>query len=270
MIRQKLLILLLALVSLTAGCTTNIDFQRLLSHVEPAPDQFTVQTISKRPHDKGSFIEGLVWHNGIFYESAGLTGVSDLREVDPQTGQVTKKIKLDPQYFGEGLALNGDKLVQLTWHQGIAFVYDRATFERVGSFSYEGEGWGLCFDGTQYYMTNGSATIVARDPNTFAVTRELQIKLDGNPVTQLNELECVDDSLYVNIWHTNNILQIDKATAVVTGVIDASGLLTEQETADAGSEGVLNGIAYAPDLDTFFITGKNWPWLFEVRFVAKP
>lgn len=232
-----------------------------------AVEHLVPKVLSTRPHDTHSYTEGLVWQDGTLYESAGLYGESNLRQVNPQTGEVLRQAKLEDKYFGEGIALVQDRIIQLTWKEGVAFEYDARTFEQLGTFSYEGEGWGMCFDGKQLYMSNGSHTISVRDPQTFAVTGTFDVTLDDQPVEQLNELECVDDSLYANVWLTNQIVRIDKATGQVTASIDASGLLTPQETAAAGSDGVLNGIAYDPASQTFLITGKHWPWMFQVQFV---
>lgn len=192
-----------------------------------------------------------------------------MRLVDPQSGKILRRVE-DPQaVFGEGLALNGNRLLQLTWNEGVAYLYDRDTFAQVGTYNYTGEGWGLCFDGQRYYMSNGSSTISARDGKTFAPVSETQVLLEGTPVVMLNELECVGEALYANVWKTNNIMRIDKASGRVTAVIDASGLLTPEEVATAGEEGVLNGIAYDATRGTFLITGKLWPKLFEVKFVPR-
>jgi glutaminyl-peptide cyclotransferase len=265
---DRLLSLLVLILLLLAGCSSTPLFP--IPGLQPAaPEQLIPKIISTSPHDTSSFTEGLVWYDGLLYESAGLYGKSNLRKVDPETGQVLQRLDDPAQVFGEGLALEGNHLVQLTWHEGIAYLYDLDTFVQTGTFSYEGEGWGLCFDGQRFYMTDGSAGISVRDAKTFAVTGKLQVAQDGKPVTMLNELECVGDSLYANVWKTNEILRLDKATGRITAVIDASGLLTPQETAAAGTEGVLNGIAYDPADNTFLITGKLWPKMFEVRFVPK-
>jgi glutamine cyclotransferase len=143
------------------------------------------------------------------------------------------------------------------------------TLTQVGTIAYDGEGWGLCFDGQNFFMSNGSAFIFQRDPKTFAVLGSVRVMQNNEPISKLNELECVGDSIYANVWMTNNILRINKRTGKVTGVIDASGLLTPEERTQAGSDGVLNGIAYDPGNDVFLITGKLWPKLFEVKFVRK-
>jgi glutaminyl-peptide cyclotransferase len=209
----------------------------------------------------------LVWYSGTLYESAGLYGQSSLRKVDPQTGKVLQRVDLPAQYFGEGLALAGNRLIQLTWHEQVAFIYDMRTFVRLGTLPYTGEGWGLCFDGRQFFQTDGSSEITVRDASTFQVAQKIAVTLDSQPVVDLNELECVDSYLYANVWHTDNLLRIDKETGQVTALINAGGLLTPEETATAGPEGVLNGLAFDPQTQAFWITGKLWPRMFEVRFV---
>jgi glutaminyl-peptide cyclotransferase len=222
---------------------------------------------SKVPHDTTSFTEGLVLLNGHLYESAGLTGQSSLREEDVQTGGVLRRVALPPKYFGEGIAVDDQRLVQLTWQDQLAIVYDVNTFKQAGTLTYSGEGWGLCFDGQQFYMSNGSSSLVARDPVTFAVTRTIPVTLDGRPIDQLNELECVGDSVYANVWLTHRIVRIDKTSGQVTARIEVpANILTAQEQVGLDLNGVLNGIAYDPGTQEFLITGKLWPWLFWVTF----
>ena len=243
----------------------------------PSPTQertvtiLTPEVLAVYPHDPLAFTQGLLMHEGLLYESTGRpsTGAytAALRAVEPATGEVIREVIIPDEHFAEGLALVDDRLVQLTWISGVAFVYDLETFEQVGSFSYEGEGWGLCYDGTYLYMSDGSAVIALRDPETFEIAFRGVVTFDGTPVDRLNELECVGDYLYANVWHTDYILQIDKSNGRTVALIDASELLTPNEVAALGSEDVLNGIAYNPETDTFFITGKRWPQVFEVRFV---
>ena len=239
------------------------------THTPGPAAQLVPRILSVRPHDTSSYTEGLVWTDGLLYESSGLYGVSSVRKVDPQTGRVLSLTKDPPQVFGEGLALDGKRLYQLTWKEQIGFIYDLDTLSQTGSFSYKGEGWGLCFDGHHFIMSNGSAFLSIRDAKTFAVLNSVHVMLNGAPVNMLNELECVGGSVYANVWLTDHIVRIDAASGRVTAVIDASGLLTQAERAAAGSDGVLNGIAYDPATDTFFITGKRWPKLFEVTFVPR-
>jgi glutaminyl-peptide cyclotransferase len=265
-IRQNLLILLV--LALTSGCSKP-DISALIKPKPVYPEHLVPKILAVWPHDPGSFTEGLIYKDGFLYESSGLYGQSNIRKVDPHTGQVLQSTDDPTQIFGEGLALDGDRLFQLTWREKTGYIYDLNNFDRLGSFSYTGEGWGLCFDGDHFFMSNGTSLITIRDPQTFAIVGSLQILQSGTPVKMLNELECVGDSLYANVWMTDTILRIDKSSGELTAVIDASGLLTPDERAQAGPNGVLNGIAYDPADDVFLITGKLWPKLFEVDFVPK-
>jgi len=224
------------------------------------------QIIRTLPHDPGAYTQGLILHQGRFYESTGRYGTSTVREVDVETGTVLASHRLGEEYFGEGLDRVGDRLIQLTWQTGVAFIYDLATLQPTGTFEYEGHGWGLCHDGTSLYMTNGSADLQRRSPSTFELLETLQVTLAGRPVFQINELECVGDDIYANIFMSHRIVRIDKTTGVVTADIDASGLVPEGgRPLDSGA--VLNGIAWDPESDTFYLTGKLWPTVFQVRFV---
>jgi glutamine cyclotransferase len=231
----------------------------------PGPaERLAVKVLSVRPHDPHAFTQGLVWDRGKLYESDGLYGASSLREVDAATGEVRRRIDVPPGFFAEGLALAGDRLIQLTWREGSAFVYSRTSFERIAELHYRGEGWGLCFDGKRLVMSDGSDHLTFRDPRTFAVVGGVDVRLDGRPAMQLNELECVGREVYANVWQVDEILRIDPASGRVTAVIDAAGLLSPEERAVAD---VLNGIAYDAGKKTYLITGKLWPKLFEVAFV---
>ncbi len=229
------------------------------------PEQLRVRIVSTRPHDTAAYTQGLVWDKGTLYESDGLYSESSLRQVDPATGDVKRQIKVPDRYFAEGLALVGDRLVQLTWQEGTAFVYRAADFEKVREISYQGEGWGLCNDGKRLIMSDGSDRLTFRDPESFTVLGSVQVRQAGVPVDKLNELECVDGRVYANVWMTEKILRIDPASGEVTAVINASGLLSPADY-QAGAE-VLNGIAWMPETKTFLITGKHWPLMFEVEFV---
>jgi glutamine cyclotransferase len=222
------------------------------------------EVLSVRPHDTNAFTQGLVYHDGKLYESTGRYGLSTLRRVDPVTGVVEKQIDLPKEYFAEGLVLVNDRLIQLTWKEKKAFVYDRETFEKIGEFAYEGEGWGLTYDGTRLLMSDGSDTITARDPMTFAPLETISVTLGGEPLRNLNELEVVDGLVYANIWQKDLIAQIDPASGEVVGLILLSGLLSAEQRAKTD---VVNGIAYDPTTRSFLVTGKLWPSLFEVRFV---
>lgn len=215
------------------------------------------------PHDPDAYTQGLLLRGGSFFESTGLLGKSELREVEIATGEVLRSLELADTLFGEGLAMVGDKLVQLTWKAGLAFVYDAETFSLENTFEYSGEGWGLCYDGQFLYMTDGTSALIRRHPETFEVLEELRVTRDGFSVHNLNELECVEDGLWANQYTTNGILRIDKQTGEVTGRLDVHGLsLASDRPSDPGA--VLNGIAYDPSTKMFYVTGKLWPKLFEI------
>ena len=228
-----------------------------------APLALTASVVRSYPHDRSAFTQGLVWRDGVIYESTGLVGRSSLRKVDLATGKVTKQVDVPAPYFAEGLADVGDRLLQLTWQHGRVFVYDKASFERVAELQYQGEGWGLCHDGQSLVMSSGSDALTVRNPATFAVTRTVKVTMDGKPLDRLNELECVGGEVYANVWTTDTIVRIDMKSGRVTARIDASGLLTPSERVGVD---VLNGIAHDPADGTFLITGKLWPRIFKVRF----
>jgi glutamine cyclotransferase len=234
----------------------------------PSVAQETVEILRVLPHDPGAYTQGLVLHDGRFYESTGTYGASSVREVDVETGAVLRMHRLADDEFGEGLALVGDRLIQITWREGSAHVYDRATLEPVARFSYEGNGWGLCYDGEDLFMTTGGSMLLRRSPETFALLERIPITKAGAPLFAVNELACVGDYIYGNIFQEDRIVRIQKSTGVVVAEIDASPL-NPQSRRPADPEAVLNGIAFNPETGTFFLTGKRWPTLFEVRFVKK-
>lgn len=233
------------------------------------PQRLTVEVIAERPHDPGAFTQGLQFANdGKLYESTGLVGRSSLREVTRETGAVIRQRDIPAPYFTEGIALVDDEIVQLTWQAGLAFRWDRSTFEPTGEQRYEGEGWGLCYDGRALWMSDGSATLTRRDPATFAALGSVEVRRDGEPLRRLNELECVGDDVYANVWMTDEIVRIDPRSGRVTAVIDAAPLRSSLGV--LSPDAVLNGIAYDERADAFLLTGKLWPKAFEVRFVTDP
>jgi len=226
--------------------------------------RMTVRVLAAWPHDRSSFTQGLFWHAGALYESVGQYGSSALLRVELESGRALERTDLARRYFGEGLALAGDRLIQLTWREGKAFLYNAADFAPLGEIDYAGEGWGLTFDGHSLWMSDGSDTLTVRDPATLRVQKQVRVTLDGHPRDYLNELEWVDGKIYANVWQSDTILRIDPASGRTEAVIDASGLLDGEER---NGTDVLNGIAYDPARQVFFITGKLWPKLFEVNFV---
>jgi len=230
----------------------------------PAPARLLgYEVVATYPHDEEAFLQGLIWQDGGFYESTGQYGKSSLRRVEFPSGKVVKKVDLAPDLFGEGLALVGDRLIQLTWTSNRGLVYDRETFKLVGDFSYKTEGWGLTYDGTNLIMSDGSSTLTFLDPQTFKPVRQLPVRLDGRPVYNLNELEFIEGEIWANVWQTDNILQIDPATGRVVSLLDLEGILKPSNR--KGGEDVLNGIAYDAGQKRIFVCGKLWPSIFEIR-----
>ena len=231
-----------------------------------AVESLTVKVHRKIPHDPTAFTQGLLWWQGRLFESTGRRGQSQLRRIDPDTGTVEHRVRIPVLFFGEGLAREGQRLVMLTWQAEQAFVFGLPGLDRLGTLSYRGEGWGLCHDGQRFVMSDGSDRLSFRDSESFAVVGQVAVTFEGRPLASLNELECVDGEVYANVFQRDTIVRIDPATGRVTASVDAAGL---RDGAGAESADVLNGIAYAPERDRFFVTGKLWPAMFEVTFVAE-
>jgi glutamine cyclotransferase len=219
------------------------------------------------PHDRGAYTQGLVFNDGKLIESTGQVGHSSLRRVELETGKVLQKVDVDAPYFAEGITLLKGKIYQLTWQQQLGFIYDAWTFEKIGEFHYQGEGWGLANDGQSLILSDGSNRIRFLDPANFAVRKTIVV-VDGKaPVNELNELEYVHGEIYANIWHADRIARINPQTGAVAGWIELTGLLARGEVSD--EEAVLNGIAYDETNDRLFVTGKLWPKIFEIRLTRK-
>ena len=206
----------------------------------------------------------MLFLDGKLYESTGLNGRSTVRRVDLTSGQVEQESRLSAEFFGEGLARVGHLLIQVTWKNHTALVWDLDTLRKESEFSYDGEGWGLCFDGRQLVMSDGSDKLTLRNPANFAKEGEVRVRLAGRPLANLNELECAGSVVYANVWQDNHIARIDAKSGEVTAWIDASGLLDPSEAAGAD---VLNGIADMPNTSHLLVTGKLWPHVYEVEIV---
>jgi glutamine cyclotransferase len=219
--------------------------------------------VNEYPHDQTAFTQGLVFEDGVLYEGTGLYGQSTLRRADVETGDVTKLYSLSDNFFGEGITVFDDRIIQLTWKSGKGFVYDKNSFELLSEFEYSTEGWGITHNGTSLIMSDGTSTLYFLDPETFQTVDQIEVH-DKEPVTRVNELEYINGSVYANIWQTDNIAIINPQTGNVTGWIDLTGLkvLVNQTTRD-----VLNGIAYDPNEGRLFVTGKKWSKLFEIQLV---
>ncbi|MGO8720745.1 MAG: glutaminyl-peptide cyclotransferase [Acidobacteriaceae bacterium] len=245
----------------------------LLSSVPAAPTfgasravpSESYQVVHAYPHDPTAFTQGLVFVDGMFYESTGLHGRSSLRMVDLQSGRVLQKHDLPAKYFGEGLTDWQSHLIQLTWESHVGFVYDRFSFRTIRTFTYPWEGWGLTHDSRHLILSDGSSTLYLLDPKTFKEVGKIPVTASGKPVLNLNELEYIHGEIYANIWQTNRIARISPATGKVLEWIDLSGLRPASTMEDG--DAVLNGIAYDSQHDRLFVTGKLWPNLYEIKLV---
>ena len=245
-----------------AGTPSNVANANQASPSAPARrDDYEI--VNSYPHDPGAFLQGLLWYDNGFYESTGLNGHSTLRRVEFPSGRVVKSISLAEEYFAEGLALVGDRLVQLTWQTHRGFVYDRETFKQLRDFSYDNEGWGLTYDGKLLVMSDGSSTLTFLDPESFQPVRRINVTWNGRPQIELNELEYIEGEIWANVWQQDWILRIDPQTGRVKSYLDMKNLFPPQLR--TGSEDVLNGIAYDPQSKRIFVSGKLWPRLFEIR-----
>jgi glutamine cyclotransferase len=250
-------------------CAPILLFLLVLAAPTHAAD--TYQVVHTYPHDQQAYTQGLIYLDGYLYESTGLKGHSSLRKEDLETGRILQFQEVPSEYFAEGLAAwtSGatSTLIQLTWQNHIALVYDRATFRFLRTLPYSGEGWGLTQDGKSLVLSDGTATLRFLDPATFHELRRVVVKDHGKPVDQLNEFEYIHGQVYANIWHSDRIARIAPSTGKVLGFIDLTGLLPASERTNP--EAVLNGIAYDPEHDRLFVTGKLWPKLYEIKVIPE-
>jgi glutaminyl-peptide cyclotransferase len=253
--RESFFILLLAgavVTMLCAACTA-------------VAGNWWVKTVAEYPHDTTAFTQGLVVHKGRMYESTGQYGKSSLRMVDIETGKVEKMLSLEDTFFGEGITVFKDRLYQLTWKNNIIIVYDVNTFDVLKTVSYSGEGWGLTHDGAHLILSDGSASLRFLDPETLEVVREVTVHEGDEAVSRLNELEYIKGEIWANVWYQDRIVRISPMDGTVIGWIDLGGISGRTRR---GREDVLNGIAFDAESDRLFITGKNWPTLFEIEVMA--
>ncbi|HCU21632.1 MAG TPA: glutamine cyclotransferase [Candidatus Atribacteria bacterium] len=227
--------------------------------------EYTYQVIATYPHDSQAFTQGLIFHEGFLYESTGLYGDSSLRKIDLMTGDVLLEKKIDEIHFAEGLTLFNNLLIQLTWKSHLGFLYEKDSFEYIGSFEFPYEGWGITHDKQNLIISDGSDTLRFLDPNNFLITKEVQVHLNGLMINQLNELEFINGKIYANVWHTDLILIVDPDDGQVIGWINLTGL---EEQSDL-SKNVLNGIAFDQTNNRFFVTGKHWPHLYEILLIEE-
>ena len=257
--KLRLTIILVVAVALVIGSVILV----LLNNTEPV--NYTYEVVKVYPHDQNAFTEGLVIEKGVLYESTGLYGNSTLRRVDLETGNVLQSYALPDDFFGEGITVFGDRIIQLTWQNQKGFVYDKNSFDLLQEFSYPTEGWGITHNGSTLIMSDGTANLYFLDPETFQKVGQVEVR-DGNAsVTNLNELEYINGEVYANIWLTDKIAIIDPQTGQVKAWIDLTGIYNQ---ANRDPNNVLNGIAYDAEGDRLFVTGKMWQQLFEIKLIA--
>lgn len=224
-----------------------------------------VEVVMRYTHDSNCYTQGLIYRDGFLFESCGLYGQSNLRKVEHESGKVLQESALDAQYFAEGLTELGGLLYLLTWKEGTAFIYNSETFELIGQFSYSTEGWGLTTDGAALIMSDGSNKLSWLDPTTGFVAKEVHVTRDGHPIQNLNELEMVDGKIFANIYLSDQIAIIDPETGLAETILNLAKLKPAENMANLGE--VLNGIAYDEENGRLFVTGKNWPWLYEIQLL---
>jgi glutamine cyclotransferase len=227
---------------------------------------YTYNIVNTYPHDRSAFTQGLVFEDGILYEGTGRFGHSTLRRVELETGAILQSRELADQFFGEGITVYGDRIIQLTWQSNVGFVYDKNSFELLQQFNYSTEGWGIIHDGEHLIMSDGTSILHFLNPQTFEEISQLGVFDNNGPVTRLNELEYVQGEIYANVWQTDRIARISPGTGRVIGWVDLEGLLTAEDRSEPVD--VLNGIAYDADTDRLFVTGKLWPKLFEIELIS--
>ncbi|MHC4266463.1 MAG: glutaminyl-peptide cyclotransferase [Planctomycetota bacterium] len=253
------LFLIVFLVLLDCSCSDSKD--------PPETDYYTFEVVNTYPHDAEAFTQGLVFEKGFLYESTGQYGRSSIRKIELKTGNALKIHKLSDKFYGEGMTIYGKTIIQLTWRENIGFIFDLNSFDLLKTFTYPTEGWGITHDGRSLIMSDGSSRLHFLDPETFKEKSFLVVCDDIGPVPGINELEYVKGQIYANIYPTNQIARIDLHTGRVTGWIDLTGLLSQQDL-KRGAD-VLNGIAYDKKNDRLFVTGKLWPSIFEIKIIKK-
>jgi len=256
-----------------ASVASIVAFNSQLSPKSNSPILYTYHVVKTYPHDTRAFTEGLVFNGDVLYESTGgygaiigssISDISSLRRVDLESGNVTKEILLTENYFGEGLTVVNDSLIQLTWQNGIGFIYKKESFALEGNFSYNTEGWGLTYNGKNLIMSDGTSNLYFLDPVTFQKTGQVSVHDGNSSVININELEYINGDVYANIWLTQKIAIIHPQTGTVKGWIDLTGLYQPND-----ENSVLNGIAYDSQTNKLFVTGKNWPNLYQITITPK-
>ncbi len=260
--KKKGLVLLLVAVPLLFGVSwVSGQFRRVSTRID------SYRVIAEYPHDANSFTQGLIIYQGVMFEGTGQHGKSQLRQIDLKTGRVLKSIALPERFFGEGITIAGGELFQLTWKNRICFIYDPKTLELKRTVRYPGQGWGLTYDGKSLIMSDGSSTLRFYDPKTFRLQKRIAVKQRNKPVKNLNELEYINGEVWANIWYEDKIIRIDPENGNIIAQIDLKGL--KPAALRFNREAVYNGIAFDSQTEKLYVTGKNWPKLFEIEIISR-
>ncbi|MBU2535962.1 MAG: glutaminyl-peptide cyclotransferase [Chloroflexi bacterium] len=269
--KSFIILFLLLTVLGVSSCSSIPEYENARYPAHSAKPQsvpvYSYRIVNTYPHDNGAFTQGLVFENDVIYEGTGLYGKSSLRKLDLETGEVLQIYELPTHYFGEGITVFQDIIIQLTWKSNSGFIYDKNSFQLLRDFTYATEGWGITHDGERLIMSDGTSTLHFLDPETFSTIGHIEVYDNDIPIDKLNELEYINGQIYANVWQTNYIAIIDPQSGQVSGWVELSGLLPSQYCSTPVD--VLNGIAYDNANDRLLVTGKLWPWLFEIKLVAK-
>jgi glutamine cyclotransferase len=264
--KSLIIAILLIVVIIVLSASILVIFNSINASAKSIATHYTYTIVNTYPHDTNAFTEGLVYSGGFLYESTGLNGASSLRRVDLTTGNVLQEYNLPIQYFGEGIAIVNNTIIQLTWQSNIGFIYNKTTFAVLGNFTYPTEGWGLTFDGKQLIMSDGTDHLYFLNPTTFQQTGQIQVHDGNKAVVKINSLDYINGEVYANIWQTNTIAIINPETGQVTAWINLTGL---PDSNNPNPDAVLNGIAYDQQNGRLFVTGKEWPNLYQIKLVPQ-
>lgn len=238
----------------------------ILAQAQGQVPRYGYDILNIYPHNINSFTQGLVYREGFLFEGTGKNGQSSLSKINLENGEVLQSKNMSQRYFGEGIEIVDEKIYQLTWQSHLVFVYDKTTFESIESHYNATQGWGLAYDGRHLILSDGTATLQFMDPETFAPVRKVEVQLEGNAISQLNELEYINGEVWANVWQTDLILRIDPENGEVNSIVDLTGLSTQTQL--GSSEAVLNGIAWDAEDERLFVTGKHWANLFEIELLG--
>ena len=265
--KPLIIAILLVVIVIVLGASLIVIFDSSNVSANSAVTQYICSIVNTYPHDTSAFTEGLVYSDGFLYESSGsFNGASTLRRENLTTGEVLQEVTLPTQYFGEGIAIVNDTIIQLTWQSNIGFIYNKTTFTLLGNFSYPTQGWGLTFDGKNLIMSDGTDHLYFLNPATLQQTGEIQVHNGNTSVLNINSLDYINGEVYANIWMTNTIAIINPQNGQVKAWINLADL---PDSNNPNQNAVLNGIAYDQQNNRLYVTGKDWPNLYQIKLIPQ-